>query len=129
MGTILIANDISQLKTSEYKLQKALKKIRETSQQKSIFFNNIAHELKTPLTLINNYLEQYIQKKGISNELQSIKENIDDIQKNIDNILDVEKFIHKNNIYNHDSIINVSDLVNNKILLFSEIAKNKKKGS
>ena len=47
------------------------------------------------------------------------------LQKNINNILDVEKFIRKKIVYKHDSIIDISDIVNNKLLLFSEIAKNK----
>ncbi|MBN2534950.1 MAG: hypothetical protein JXB88_18860, partial [Spirochaetales bacterium] len=44
--------------------------------EKTNFFINLTHETKTPLILIRNYLERYIEKQGINNELLIIKQNI-----------------------------------------------------
>ena len=49
----------TNLKTEVEKRTKELEKINE---QKTNTFVNLAHETKTPLTLINNYLDEYIAK-------------------------------------------------------------------
>ena len=47
-------------------------------EQKTTFIN-LAHETKTPLTLINNYLNDYIQKHGNNEEMEVIKNNIEKV--------------------------------------------------
>jgi len=93
-------------------LQEAKEKIEKTSKEKINFFVNIAHELKTPLTLMNNFLADDIKKRGNSNDIEIVKYNLNKINKDIINSLDLQKIDNNSSLYNHDQIINLSYLVN-----------------
>ncbi|HUS03234.1 MAG TPA: hypothetical protein VMY77_15955, partial [Chitinophagaceae bacterium] len=80
------------------KQTKYLKKINE---QRTNILVNLAHETKTPLTLINNYLEEYINAKGNSEELTIVKKNINKLSNDIINFFDLERFNKGFSIYNH----------------------------
>lgn len=99
--------------------------IDNINKQKINLFINLAHETKTPLTLINNYLDKYIKKKGITEELSIIKENLDKMTNDMIDYLDIEKLERSQNLYDHDNIINLSRTIKIKSLLFKEIAKKK----
>lgn len=99
--------------------------LKAANEQKTTFFVNIAHETKTPLTLIKNYLEQYMTKKTVDKELNIIKNNIDKLLVNMINYLDVTKLERNQTVFIHDKIINFSLVVEEKCILFSELAKRK----
>jgi signal transduction histidine kinase len=109
----------TNLRTEVEKRTKELEKINE---QKTNTFVNLAHETKTPLTLINNYLDEYIVKKGTSEEINIIKKNIDKISTDIVNFFDLEKFNKGLDVYNHDLVTNFSDLLNDNLILFKEFS-------
>jgi hypothetical protein len=46
---------------------------------------NLAHETKTPLILINDYLEEYIHRNGESEELSIVKRSIEKLSNDIIN--------------------------------------------
>ena len=100
--------------------------IDKINKQKINLFINLAHETKTPLTLINNYLDKYIKKKGMTEELSIIKENLDKMINNMTDYLDIGKLERNQLFYNHDTIINFSSLIKIKYLLFKEIANKKR---
>ncbi len=130
IGTFGITRDITEKNISTEREKEMQRKIilerEEASKQKTQFYINLAHEIKTPLTLIKNYLEKYINKKGIDKDLGVVKQNIDKLIRDIVNYMDVEKLTKDQVFYNHDQIINFSDMLKSKIVLFKSFAKNKK---
>lgn len=112
----------SNLQSEVNKRTKELEKINE---QRTNTFVNLAHETKTPLTLINNYLEEYINKNGPSDELAIIKRNIDKLSNDIVNLFDLEKFHRGFAMYNHNLITDFSDTVKDSAILFKQYALNK----
>ena len=74
------------------KVRKRTKKLEQVIEERKTTFVNLAHETKTPLTLINNYLSDYIEKHGETDEIQIIKKNIDRLTTDIVNFFDVESY-------------------------------------
>jgi len=112
-----------KLRTQELEIAKQL--IERESQRKSTFFINIAHEVKTPLTLIDNYLDKEINKRGTSEALAVVKNNVIKLKNDIINLLDIEKINRGNSIYKHNNVVDFSFILKNRSLLFSEAAKKK----
>ena len=109
----------------ENQVKKRTKQLEIANKDKTNFFVNIAHETKTPLTLINNYLDMYIKKYGITKELTIIKNNFKKLLNNMIYYLDSEKIERGKILYNHDQIIDFSNILNDQVILFSELAKDK----
>ena len=99
--------------------------LKRANEQKTTFFANIAHETKTPLTLIKNYMEKYIKTRENDKELQIVKNNIDKLLINMINYLDSTKLEQNQINFNHNIITNFSLIVMEKVILFMEIAKRK----
>ena len=64
----------------------SIEKEKELGEKKVQFFTEIAHEIRTPLTLINGPLE-IIQKSGVKDE--RIERNLDVIQQNTNRLLNL----------------------------------------
>lgn len=96
-------------------------------EEKTNTFINLAHETKTPLTLINNYLNEYIQKNGMgkSEELKVLKANIEKLTADMTNFFDIERLDRGFDIYDHDRITNVSRILATKVPLFNHLAQRK----
>ena len=109
----------------EDKINERTLQLVELNKQKTSFFINLAHETKTPLTLINNYLEKDINKRGISYELGIVKHNIDKLMRDMINFLDMEKLERGQIFYNHNQILNISDMTGMKADIFIDIANKK----
>ena len=105
-----------------YELGIAKQAIEEAGRQKTNFLINIIHEIKTPLTLIKNALNDFIKKHELSTEIEIIKQNVDKLQRDTINSLDVYKLERGQIFYNHNQIINLSDMLKAKIDLFKKIA-------
>lgn len=94
-------------------------------EEKNFYFMNLAHEIKTPMTLIRNYLDLYIKKTGSTDELNVISLNINKIEKDMINILDCRKLEEGKIIYDHKQISNLSDILHLKEKLYIEAAAKK----
>ncbi|MBN1798324.1 MAG: response regulator [Spirochaetales bacterium] len=110
-------------RTMELELSK--KHIEKINEEKTNFFINVTHEIKTPLTLIRNYLERCINKFGKKSDLLIIKQNVQKIEHDMVNFFDLEKFNKGLEIYQHDKKVDFSNFLKSKILLFKETASNK----
>lgn len=109
----------TSLKTEVDKRTKELESINE---QRTNTFVNLAHETKTPLTLINNYFEEYISKNENSQELIIVKRNLDKLSSDIVNLFDLEKFNKGFAVYNHGFISNLSGILKDNTHLFRQYA-------
>jgi DNA-binding LacI/PurR family transcriptional regulator/signal transduction histidine kinase/DNA-binding NarL/FixJ family response regulator len=99
--------------------------LKEANEQKTQFFINVAHETKTPLTLIRNYLLFYLEQHPPDEHLEVIKQNIDMLLVNMLNFLDVEKLQKGNTMYQHDTLVDLSESARKKCALFRGLAKKK----
>ncbi len=110
-------------------LQIAKTEIEEKEKHKTSFFINFAHETKTPLTLIGNYLdklENYLKSKPadmeVNRSLDIILNNYERMQRDIVNFLDVEKLLKGRMLYNHGTVTDIKQTILQKIELFAENA-------
>ncbi len=106
-------------------VDKRTKELEKINEQKTNTFVNLAHETKTPLTLIKNYLEEYIDTKGNSEELSIVKRSIDKLSTDIINLFDLERFNKGLAIYNHELISNFSEIIKDNLVLFKQYANKK----
>jgi len=98
---------------------------QKANEERTNTFINLAHETKTPLTLINNYLEEYVRKNGTNDDIEIIKWNVQRLTTDIVNFFDIERFNKGFAIYDHNQVTNLSDLLSNRISLFKSYASNK----
>lgn len=107
-------------------LKKANEEIEDMIKQKTYFFINLAHETKTPLTLISNYIDKYIKKQpSLDPDIQIIKQNIDKLIGDMLNFFDIEKIQRGEIFYNNELITNFSLILENKLILFKETSTKK----
>ncbi|MBX9853536.1 MAG: response regulator, partial [Cytophagaceae bacterium] len=136
MTVLFIRRSVKQSKDEYTQLQELnedlLNKVKErtselelANEQKTNTFINLAHETKTPLTLINNYLQEYSAKYGENEELKVIRSCIGKLTKDIINFFDIERINKGFYFYNHDQITNFSKLLNDNIGLFKQFALKK----
>jgi signal transduction histidine kinase/DNA-binding NarL/FixJ family response regulator len=107
-------------------LIEAKKNIENLSNLKIDFFIKLAHETKTPLTLILNSLEQYIKKHGMDDDLRIMQQNSKLLSKNILSFIDAEKSNRFDGLkLNDNEIFLISNMLENKADNFAMVAKNK----
>lgn len=106
-------------------LKNAYEEIEKREKEKTNLFINLAHETKTPLTLIANYIEKYKEKAGTSDELDVIEQNFNKLKRDMVNFLDSEKLEKGQAFYEHDQVLSFSELLKQKIKLFQETAYKK----
>jgi signal transduction histidine kinase/DNA-binding NarL/FixJ family response regulator len=120
-------NNLQELnKTLKRKVKQRTEKLEQVMEAKKTTFINLAHETKTPLTLINNYLTEYIDKHGENDEIKVIKNNVKRLTNDIVNFFDVESYERGFSMYNHDRVSNFSSLLKDKVALFKSLATKKR---
>lgn len=100
-------------------------KLEKVNEQKSQFFINLSHEIKTPLTLIDNYLEKYIQRKGEDEELIIVRHNIKKMRRDILEYLNIENLENGNLSYEKQEVVYLSTFLQEKIILFMPYMESK----
>lgn len=111
--------------TLQHKVQERTKSLEELNEQRTNTFINLAHETKTPLTLINNYLNEYISKNGATVEMKIIKDNIQRLTSDMTNFFDIERINKGFLLYDHSQITDFSTTLQSKIALFRLQAQGK----
>ncbi len=107
-------------------VNKRTKELEKLNEQKTNNFINLVHETKTPLTLVKNYLEEYIDKYGSAEELDIIKGGVDKLTTDVINLFDIERFTKGMNVYRHDQVSNFSNILKNSLSLFEYYCKRQK---
>jgi len=100
-------------------VDKRTRELKRANEQKTNTFINLVHETKMPLTLVNNYLEEYIDKYGRVEELDIIKDGINKLTKDVISLFDIERFTKGIDIYNHNQKSNFSEILKNNLVLFN----------
>lgn len=86
-----------------------IEELEKSLEQKTNFFVNVTHELKTPLTIMEGYLGKYIQENRESEDLAIISENLKKLRRDMNNILDMEKLEKGLPFCTYEQVINLSD--------------------
>jgi|GEM_PF-447816 signal transduction histidine kinase/DNA-binding NarL/FixJ family response regulator len=100
------------------------------NEQRINTFINLAHETKTPLTLINNYLNEYVEKYKETNaaqtqELNIIRSSIRKLTRDIINFFDLERIRKGFHLYDHNQISDFSCIIQENLPLFRRYALQK----
>ncbi len=105
------------------------KNLEEATQAKLVFFTNISHEFRTPLTLLYGPLESILKNEKLSNEGSKLahimRKNVQVLMKLIDQIIEFRRYENgKMQMYFTLSDLNVfvSDICNS----FMELAKKRR---
>jgi len=119
-----ILRDITQMKTTQLNMEKALDRQRELNDLKSQFISTTSHELRTPLTTIKsnteiiNYLldnTESVNKKIISKNINRIEANTDRLNQLINNILMIGRLDSKK-IPFEPELVDLSNLIRHQII-------------
>ncbi|MFI5151331.1 MAG: ATP-binding protein [Bacteroidia bacterium] len=110
------------------KVKERTRELELANEKRTNAFVNLAHETKTPLMLISNYLDDYIKKYGQheSKELKLLRKSIGNLTKDIVNFFDMEKIQKGIDLYNHNHIADFKEIVGDSIPLFDLIAGKKR---
>lgn len=118
-----------QLQESNIRLAEKVKErtlqLERANEQRTNAFVNLIHETKTPLTLINNYLEEYIGKYGHKEELGMLKSNLDKLNRDISNLFDLERFNKGFVVYDHRQVADFSRILQDNLVLFRNYCRKK----
>ena len=99
-------------------VEKRTKELATINEQQMNTFINLAHETKTPLTLVNNYMDDYIARNGSSEELKIVRSNLNKLSADIVNLFDLEKLKKGIEIYDNTHVCNFSQTLNETLPLF-----------
>jgi len=92
--------------------------LEKAHQIRSTNFIYLVHETKTPLTLIQNYLEEYINKNGSDENLEIVKGGVDKLTADMINLFDIERYSKGFDVYRHNKISNFSEILKSCLPLF-----------
>ena len=107
------------------KVEVRTKALELANEQRTNTFINLAHEIRTPLTLANNSLYQFLIKYSEDSDIKMLKENIDLLNNHVNNFFIEEKFRMGVIPYNHDQLINLSEIIENKVTQFKKYSNSK----
>jgi signal transduction histidine kinase/DNA-binding NarL/FixJ family response regulator len=106
-------------KTKE--IEKQNRELIKHNEEKTNFFINFTHEIKTPLNNIYNYIYSYMKSHNHEDEL-IIKKNMEKLNRDIVNLMDIEKLKRGTVLYDHDQVVDFSAVLGNTVLLFDKTA-------
>jgi signal transduction histidine kinase/DNA-binding NarL/FixJ family response regulator len=121
-----IIDRTQELENSNKELSEAKKQIEDENRKRKDFYINFSHEIKTPLTLISNYLDMYFKKSKKDKELEVVDTNVKILRNHVVNLLDAEMLYNRKYRFNKEEIFNFSEMIGQKVILFKETAAKKK---
>lgn len=90
------------------------------------YYINMSQEIKNPLTIVTNYLNTYLSLKKDESDLVTANNIIKKLLNAVDAVTIYEKLSGKEEIYNHEEIVNFTTILKSKIKYFSSIASKHK---
>lgn len=118
-----IKQQIEELQEQKAQLVELSKKLEESTQAKLVFFTNISHEFKTPLSLISGPITDLVNRQEFSPEVHSLLDiiyrNSSRLNRLITELIDFRIYESENIVINY-SIGNVKDFLMNIALLFED---------
>jgi signal transduction histidine kinase len=106
-------------------LSEAKKQIEDENIKRKDFYVNLSNDIKTPLTLISNYLNSYLKKNTGNKELEIVEQNVGILSCYITNLTDAEMLHNKKYKYDIEEIFNFSEIIKQKVIIFKETAGKK----
>lgn len=97
---------------NQEKMYKALEEAKDNNKQ---LFLNLVHDLKTPLTILENKVDVTINKNRSNKDLVSLKKTVTDMSHNILSIIDLEKNNHQVKDEPGNRFIDISSLTHHVI--------------
>ncbi len=104
------------------KIEIERKAIDLRSRQKIDSFLTLAHDAKTPLTIIGNYLERVIGSRGEARDREAVARSYGKLKSEIEHLLNAGRFEQPQNGYDHDRVIDLSGLLAESVTMFQELA-------
>lgn len=117
VGASKIARDITEKVAIENQLKEYTEKLKELNSAKDEFIGMASHELKTPLTSINAYLQlldRTVQNKQAKNFLTKTMHQVRKLSRLVSDLLDVSK-IEVGKLQLNPILFNVDDLIDEAI--------------
>lgn len=128
IGVTCVSIDITDLKLTERKLEKAVKKAQESDKLKSAFLANMSHEIRTPMNGIMGFAD-LLKKPDLSGERQQefikiIHDSGKRMLNIIDELVDIAK-IESGQVELHKKEMLINELIDNVHKFFSNEANSK----
>lgn len=106
----------------QIEVEKRTKALSDVNEQRVNAFVNLAHEIKTPLTLMTNYFDEYINKRVKNSDLVVVQRSLNKLSADISGLFDLERFNRGFAIYDHNQVSNFSEIVRDSLPVFREYA-------
>ena len=113
-------------KSLQVEIEKRTDHIKELYKGQAQAFINIAHEIKTPLTLTKSYLHDLVDRYPRSEEAKLAKNNIDKIIRDVTNFFDIEKAEKGFLIYNTLETNDFSKILTDRVQLYHTFSQQRK---
>lgn len=111
-----LENQKNQLEEQKDQLERLSQEVKAATHAKLVFFTNVSHDFRTPLTLIADPIEVLLKDESISDSsrklLELIKKNVHILLRLINQILDFRK-VENGRMKMHMSSINLLDNLRN----------------
>lgn len=108
-------------KELEQKVEERTEQLKRSSEERTTLFIKLAHETKTPLTLIKNYLEDYIERGHSDRRLAVVKDNIDKLTRDMTHYLDLENIEKGGACFDHNRVYDISHQMQLKTAFIKEV--------
>ncbi len=112
--------------TLQARVKERTRQLEMANEQRINTFINLVHETKTPLTLINNYLDEVIEKYDSCEELDITKMSLNHLNRNMNNFFDMHKIDKGIHIYDHSITSDFSAILRDNLKLFKSWANQKR---
>ncbi|NDW12142.1 response regulator [Bacteroides sp. 214] len=117
-----------QLEQQRDQLIDLSKQLEEATHAKLVFFTNISHDFRTPLTLVADPIDYLLADKSLSEEqsqlLQLVKRNVNILLRLVNQILDFRKF-ENGKLEFHPSQVNLAEVLQSWNSSFLTVAQKK----